>query len=91
MSVTPSKMIEPIHFINCFLVITFFCPVPLFVFSTCVTELREFVAANVHAEVPTTLRIMLRRLLNALCKEDDAAYKAAMTQIDEATFSRAKQ
>ena len=56
-----------------------------------VRQLREFVAADVHAEVPTILRIMLRRLLNALCKEDDAAYKTAMAQIDEAIFSQATQ
>jgi len=49
-----------------------------------VRQLREFVATGVHEQVPAVLRIMLRKLLDALTKEDDDAYKAAMEQIDRA-------
>ena len=53
-----------------------------------VGQLREFVSAGVHAEVPAVTRILLRRLLNALCKRDDAAYRDAMGQIEQAAFAR---
>ena len=52
-----------------------------------VRQLHQFVATGVQADVPSMLRILLRKLLDALTKEDDEAYKAAMEQIDQAVFA----
>ena len=51
-----------------------------------VDQLRRFVSAGVHHETPDVVRIMMRKLLDALTKDDDEAYVAAMTQIDQALF-----
>lgn len=52
-----------------------------------VDQLRRFVSAGVHRETPDVVRIMMRKLLDALTKDDDESYAAAMTQIDEALFT----
>ena len=46
--------------------------------------MREFVSTGVQQQVPSMLQILLRKLLDALTKEDDSAYKAALEQIDKA-------
>lgn len=51
-----------------------------------VDQLRQFVATGVAGEVPAVLRILLRKLLDAVAKEDDSAYKTAMAEIDAAAF-----
>ena len=55
--------------------------------SELVDQLRQFVGAGVHHETPDVVRIMMRKLLNALTKDDDDAYDAAMAQIDQAVFA----
>ena len=54
-----------------------------------VRQLREFVGAGVHGQVPSVLRILLRNLLDALTKEDDEAYTGALEQINRAVFEQA--
>ncbi len=49
-----------------------------------VRQMREFVSTGVQQQVPSMLQILLRKLLDALTKEDDSAYKAALEQIDKA-------
>jgi len=54
--------------------------------SDLVDQLGRFTTAGVHHEVPDVVRIMMRKLLDALTKDDDTAYAAALTQIDQALF-----
>jgi hypothetical protein len=52
-----------------------------------VEHLREFVGIGVTDETPEMIRVMLRKLLNAITKEDDPAYEDAMQEIEDADFS----
>ena len=52
-----------------------------------IRQAREFVSMGIHAQVPTLLRVQLRRILDALTKEDDAAYLTAVREIDAAVFT----
>ena len=57
---------------------------------TPVTELirqaKEFFGINVHEQTPGLARILLTKVLDAVASDDDEAYKAALAEIDEATF-----
>jgi hypothetical protein len=52
-----------------------------------VAQVREFVGAGVHDRTPTLLRVLLRKLLDTLTKEDDDAYRVALNEIDQAIFA----
>ena len=47
-----------------------------------IREMREFVGTDVHGQVPGMLQIMLRRLLDALARDDDPSYEAVVAQIE---------
>ncbi len=53
-------------------------------------QARQFVSMGVHGQVPTLLKVQLRKILDALTKEDDRAYRAAIKEIEAAAFSPAQ-
>ncbi len=55
-----------------------------------VEQARQFVSMGVHGQVPTLLKVQLRKILDALTKEDDRAYRAAIKEIEAAVFSPAQ-
>ncbi len=52
-----------------------------------VEQARQYVSMGVHGQVPTLLKVQLRKILDALTKEDDQAYRAAIKEIEAAVFS----
>ena len=56
-----------------------------------VRQAREFAAMGIHtaADVPALMKILLRKILDAVSKEDDPAYQQALQEIEAAAFARA--
>jgi hypothetical protein len=54
-----------------------------------VRQAREFASMGVHLPtgVPSLLKILLRKILDAVAKEDDQAYAQALAEIESAGFS----
>jgi hypothetical protein len=56
-----------------------------------VRQAREFAAMGLHTagDVPALMKILLRKILDAVSKDDDPAYHQALREIDAAAFARA--
>ncbi|MCE5280248.1 MAG: hypothetical protein ABFD92_09240 [Planctomycetaceae bacterium] len=52
-----------------------------------VAQARQFVSMGIHQQVPTLLKVQLRKILDALTKDDDADYRTALNEIESAAFA----